>query len=271
MEESYFVNEWSSFKWRTTAELELLWDARADSFAARSHQKSKNDEEILSFFQSKKLDITGLNILDLGCGPGRHSVLFAKNGAAHVTGLDISSRMIGHCQKLAQAEGTKNTEFHACAWEDFDVDKNGWMSKFDLTFSSLSPAMSTVESLDKFLAVSRKYCYLSGFATRGDSVHDYLVNSLGRAPGSRQEYNVYYIFNILWLRGIKADVDYKDIISEKELSLDEACAIYGDHAPSHKKIDASTDEIRDSLKKITDKGIVKATEHKKIMTLFWTL
>ena len=268
MKESDFVNEWAAFQWRTTAELEQHWDARADSFVARTKKKSK-DNEILSFFQSKKLDITDLNILDLGCGPGRHSVLFAQNGAASVTGLDISSRMIEHCRELARTEGVTNTEFHVGAWEDFDVDKHGWNRKFDLAFSAVSPAMSTVESLNKFLAVSKKYCYLSGFVTRYDSIHDYLVTNLGAAPGSRQEYNVYYIFNILWLRGINADIEYRDFTSERELTLDEACVIYGDKAPAHKRINASAEQIREYLKKMAHNGVLKVTEKKKQAILFW--
>jgi SAM-dependent methyltransferase len=45
-------------------------------------------------------------ILDLGCGPGRHSVELARRGY-EVTGVDLSAGMLAEAQKAAQAAGVK--------------------------------------------------------------------------------------------------------------------------------------------------------------------
>ena len=46
----------------------------------------------------------GGTVLDLCCGPGRHSVPFAKQGS-RVTGVDRSSYLLGHARQFASAEG----------------------------------------------------------------------------------------------------------------------------------------------------------------------
>lgn len=46
------------------------------------------------------------NVLDLCCGPGRHSVAFAKQGS-RVTGVDRSSFLLGRAREHASAEGVE--------------------------------------------------------------------------------------------------------------------------------------------------------------------
>lgn len=46
----------------------------------------------------------GSRVLDVGCGPGRHSLALARRGAA-VTGVDISEEFIGLARAAAGAEG----------------------------------------------------------------------------------------------------------------------------------------------------------------------
>lgn len=48
-------------------------------------------------------DVTGLHILDLGCGGGQDSIAFARQGAI-VTGIDLSEMQIAHARRLAAAE-----------------------------------------------------------------------------------------------------------------------------------------------------------------------
>ena len=70
-----------------------------------------------SFHQAEEqiddiLKITGVKsgaILDLCCGPGRHSVPLAQKGF-QVTGVDLQSSLIGKAQEYSTNEGT-NVEF----------------------------------------------------------------------------------------------------------------------------------------------------------------
>jgi SAM-dependent methyltransferase len=46
----------------------------------------------------------GGEVLDLCCGPGRHSIAFAKRGSA-VTGVDRSAFLLGRARRYAEVEG----------------------------------------------------------------------------------------------------------------------------------------------------------------------
>lgn len=48
----------------------------------------------------------GASVLDVGCGPGRNSVLFVKEaGAARVVGVDLAENMIRMARELAERHG----------------------------------------------------------------------------------------------------------------------------------------------------------------------
>lgn len=49
--------------------------------------------------------ISGANVLDLGCGTGRFSVEFAKRGAAGVLGVDFAPSMVAFSKQIAGAMG----------------------------------------------------------------------------------------------------------------------------------------------------------------------
>jgi magnesium protoporphyrin O-methyltransferase len=56
-------------------------------------------------------DPAGAKVLDIGCGSGRYSIEFAKQGA-HVVGIDFASSMIEFSRKMAQQmEVTDKCEF----------------------------------------------------------------------------------------------------------------------------------------------------------------
>lgn len=49
-------------------------------------------------------------ILDLGCGRGRHSIALGKRGY-QVTGIDLSKEVIGKAEEIAEEAGLKNVTF----------------------------------------------------------------------------------------------------------------------------------------------------------------
>ena len=67
-----------------------------------------------------------LNILDLGCGPGLYSEIFAGKGHA-VTGIDISKTSIEYARKSA-LEKKLNITYHNASYLEIDLGEN----KYDL-------------------------------------------------------------------------------------------------------------------------------------------
>lgn len=69
----------------------------------------------------------GLSILDVGCGPGRHALEFARRGY-RVTGLDISQRFIDLARSAAHAESLE-VRFDR---EDARLLPGSWENRFDV-------------------------------------------------------------------------------------------------------------------------------------------
>lgn len=73
-------------------------------------------------------DLQGLHVLDMGCGFGKLASYMVEQGAEHVTGADISSKMLNLAPKLPQI-----TYIHAPMEElDFEAES------FDVIVSSLA-------------------------------------------------------------------------------------------------------------------------------------
>jgi SAM-dependent methyltransferase len=82
-------------------------------------------------------------LLDLGCGTGWTSLLFAKRGY-QVTGVDISADMIFHANLNKHREEVENARFAVGDYEDLD-----WQNEFDCAvfYSSLHHALDEEEAL----------------------------------------------------------------------------------------------------------------------------
>lgn len=56
-------------------------------------------------------EVKGKAVLDSGCGTGIFSIIFAKNGAGQVTGIDISPGSLGTAESLKQKFNLTNARF----------------------------------------------------------------------------------------------------------------------------------------------------------------
>lgn len=59
--------------------------------------------------------LRGKRVVDVGCGEGTQTVLMAKLGAAHVTGVDLSPGAIALARALAAASGVQERVSFVCA------------------------------------------------------------------------------------------------------------------------------------------------------------
>jgi GrpB-like predicted nucleotidyltransferase (UPF0157 family)/ubiquinone/menaquinone biosynthesis C-methylase UbiE len=86
-------------------------------------------------------DLTGLSVLDLGCGYGENCAEFLRLGAAKVVGIDISAKML----EVAKRE-TSGVEYIHADMSDLSVIEGN----FDVVFSSL--AIHYIEDFGKLCA-----------------------------------------------------------------------------------------------------------------------
>ena len=82
---------------------------------------------ILGFGSIKLSQVSGLAVLDAGCGTGEKSILLAKYGAM-VTGIDLSTNQLNHARRIAR-EQKVNISFIE---KDLVSDSLTNIGKFDL-------------------------------------------------------------------------------------------------------------------------------------------
>lgn len=132
-------------------------------------------------------DLKGLRVLDLGCGLGYHCRWAAEQGAAAVTGLDISERMLTSARETCA--GLPVT-FRRADLETADFGTN----EYDLVFSSL--AVHYIEDFDSLGARVRRALKNGGrfifsmehpvFAAR--ATPDFVTDAEGRMVGATYHY-----------------------------------------------------------------------------------
>jgi 2-polyprenyl-6-hydroxyphenyl methylase/3-demethylubiquinone-9 3-methyltransferase len=76
---------------------------------------------IQSMLQQQQLDMKNQSVLDIGCGGGLLSETFARLGAAQVTGIDPSERLIAAARAHAQLDGkTRGIQYHCQTAEEVE-------------------------------------------------------------------------------------------------------------------------------------------------------
>lgn len=62
-----------------------------NKYSQNRHTFNETDNVLIETLE--KIGVTGKDVLDLGCGDGRHSKLMKASGARSVLGIDISEKM----------------------------------------------------------------------------------------------------------------------------------------------------------------------------------
>src|ERR1041384_1574848 len=99
-------------------------------------------------------DVRGLEVLDLGCGTGRHATSMASRGA-RVTAVDFSVRML---ERAKEKRGDANITFQVC---DLTKSLPFEAATFDLVVCAL--VLDHIADLESFFQEMRRVCRPSGF------------------------------------------------------------------------------------------------------------
>jgi SAM-dependent methyltransferase len=121
MDIPYFTRLWSEGK-AAKAAGKSFWDNRADEFNKLVSKGSPDARirKIVEFLSHNCLLTENSSILDIGCGPGRFAVEFAKQ-STDVTGLDISDKMLDYAVKNVEAANLTNVSFKNLNWDVFNI------------------------------------------------------------------------------------------------------------------------------------------------------
>lgn len=172
------------------------WDKKAVSMNQRVHNSIYNQQFL------KQINLDGIeSLLDVGCGVGNLSLIFAKK-LKRVYSLDYSTKMLEILEENAKKENTTNINTINKSWYD---DWND-VPNADLVIASRSMEVKDMkEALLKLNEKANKKVVIT-YKVGGSFVSSEILNVLGREIIKKPDY--IYLVNILYNLGINASVNF---------------------------------------------------------------
>ncbi len=198
---------------------QIKWNKRAQSWEIkRKHcnESSHRLESIIKYINEKKLINPSSSIADIGSGPCRFAVEFAKT-ASRVDCFDISDKMLEYGREYANSNNIFNIDYICCDFSEMNIADSKYENAYDLVFSSLTPAVSSEEAILKMTDMSRSYCLNISHIYKSNSLEDEIKKELfdKKWVSKAFDYNFLNSFNFLFKTGYNPIVDY-DYRSERK-------------------------------------------------------
>ncbi len=143
-------------------EVKKQWDSSASDFQKVFEMGlGEYNLSLLEYWKEKGLLRPGMKVLDIGCGVGRYGVCFASMGC-DVTLTDISPEMLKFAAENMSSFTTPWRVFQ-CDFSEMSGDEEVFRGGFDLTISTMSPAIKGEEEIKKMTKITRGNCFLAAF------------------------------------------------------------------------------------------------------------
>lgn len=209
---------------RSEEEMVDNWNRRARWFARRTgnEQGRKRQKAVLDMLKRKGALGPGMKVLDIGAGPGNYAIPMARM-CGQVTALEPAAEMVKILEDRARAEQVDNITVMQRTWQEVRVEEDGLAGQFDLVFASMTPGVQDPETLQKMIAASKKFCYLSSFSGRrwGKPYRDlwqrFFNEDMGDSPG-----DIIYPFGFLYAMGYRPDLSFFTVHRVNEEPVEEA-------------------------------------------------
>ncbi len=184
------------------------WEKELKEDTARQQRSRKRVEKTAEYLIRSGALTHESAVLDIGCGPGRFVAEFAKT-AKHASGLDLSDRMAEFGLRYCHDQGLHNVSFYAEDFKTLDPEKSGLAGRFDLVFTSITPAVGSREGFRKALDLSGRWFFNAAVIHIGDSLLEKLDMALGtNSSDPKNSEGFYAMFNEMLLRNYYPYIEY---------------------------------------------------------------
>ncbi len=198
-------------------------------------------------------------VIDIGCGPGRFVTEFSKH-VRRAEGTDFSAAMLAFGETFAAEEGRANVAFTQCDFLHGDIEPLGWKGRFDLVYSSMTPAVSAFSSLEKMVEMSRAFCCNSSCIIGRSTIQDEIAKALGteRVRPFWDGSWFYTLLNLVWNMGYFPQTDYYTLsyAEERTVTREMVDSILGRMLHSHTARPEDSDRAYDALMAVSHDGVV---------------
>lgn len=269
MDIKYFADLWIVEDNNKEA-IENFWNNKAKEFNKITNEE-KSINKLVDFLYSNNIFYEDSKILDIGCGPGKYSIEFAKK-CKEVVALDISDEMLKFADENAKENKVENIDFKKVFWDEVDLKDSGFEKEFDLVFASMCPGVNSYGTLMKMMQASKKHCFISSFVERKNLLWDELNKFLEEKTEKSYDKKIYCTMNILYLMGYYPQIKYIDRSWDKSYTVDYLAKEYILRLEMKEKLNEEKKEkIYDYLNSISDNGYVRECVKSKIAWLYWSI
>ena len=216
------------------------WNKMAKDFAERTADKDMDDkrQKTLAWLQESGTLRPDVKILDIGAGPGNWALPLAETGA-QVTALEPAAAMLEILHSRAKAAGIQGIEVHQATWQEIDLDREDWRSAYDLVFASMTPGVDGPEMLEKMIAASRGFCYLSAFAGKHwQEWYGELWRKLFDEELSGHVNDIIHPFNLVYSMGYRPELRFESWDRQISWPREKAMEDFTTHLESFTEITA---------------------------------
>lgn len=251
-----------------------FWDGRAESF--QLHKENVNTQrrrDFVSRLAAKCALGHDSRVLDLGCGTGHYSLLWAE-WAGEVQGFDLSPKMIALAEENARRAGLeRKIKTRVLDWREADPAALGWENHFDISFACRTPAICDHDTLDKMLAATKGFGVLVGLADQKSDIKDDLKKIIRRdGEAQRAARSAYSALNILWLKGFLPEVSYFTQKWTEDVALEEAVILQSRFFESNDRLsEAEARRLEDYLRGRLVDGRLKEEVTATSAVLIWNM
>ena len=205
------------------------------------------------------------SVLDIGAGMGGDTLRFASH-CRSVTALELSGACLDVLRHRAEGLDLHNIEIVQKPWEEFEAQK-----QFDVSFSSMCPAICNVEELRRMESMTKRLCCLVA-VMRGsyDKHRKAMMAELGIQPKGGMVTEAIHYYNALYLMGRQPNVLCRTMHSEYGVPVERLMEQY----PIYFRIfgveeDRSIPFLKDYLARHAENGLLHEESHIHFAWLWW--
>ena len=289
--EAFWIKEWQKGKSDDTYAVGKgfstpeYWDKASVTYnTSQKELENRRQAKTLEMFKRQGLLFEGMEVLDIGCGPGQLSLALAREGA-RVTALDFSSGMLDRFQAdLDKADPSlglnDRVELLQADWHGLDVAARNWVGRVDLGVAFMSPGVSTPDAFAKMMSCSRMGCAVRGWAEKKpDPVLAKLWEALVGKPLEDKPQSILFKLNLLFSKGLFPEISFDTVYFDQELPLSEELskqkAFFRRVCEEGQLGEQGWDGVEDRLVKLlagmAESGIIRKAQEAKTATAVWRL
>lgn len=157
------------------------WDKNAGEYQ-KVFQAGMNayNRKLMDFLLESGMLRPGCRVLDVGCGVGKYGSYFAALGC-DVTLTDISGQMLRRAEQNMSRFSTPWRTLE-CDFNTADPESEAFAGGFDLSISTMSPAIHDLATVEKLSSVTRGACFITSFTSWKQPLRDSFYMALNLPP-----------------------------------------------------------------------------------------